>query len=542
MNYTAFRKVPVDARAQPQSRQRPFPAPTGGWVSAKNPAGGTPLKLYGPPAERLDCFFPTETGIEIMGGSRKFATVSTMPLESAWAYIGGTVKKMFAGSDGKIFNVTSPVDANTPPAPDVTGQTTNYYSTVNFATAGGNFLYALNDSNKPQLYNGTTWQAIDGASTPAITGVTTSGLSQVNVYRNRLFMVQGGTVNVWALPVDSLGGAAIQISLAGVFQKGGAVLYTATWSLDSGSGLDDNLVVMSTEGEIAVYQGSDPSDPDNWGIIGVYDGPKPLGKNSSTKAGGDLLLVTEQGMIPISDAVSKDKAALSLYAISRNIEPDWIADARQRKNLPWEIVKWPTRQRALISTPVTSELSVTPAQCYGVNTTTGAWCRRPGWNTRCLVLHDDVVYFGTNSGTLIQMEITGSDDGTIYSPTAVFAWDSFGAQGFQKTVTSMRAIFITVSAVEPVLSVSTDYTINLMPTPNASPDAGGGSEWDVGTWDNALWDVGVAPQPYQTHWVSVNLSGYAHAPQIQISFGGESTPRGELILMDTLYELGEVMI
>lgn len=545
MTYRGFRKVALPTNVQPETVPHPLPAPTGGWVSAKNPASKTSLKLYGPAAERLECFFPTETGISIMGGSQVVATVVASgagPCESLWAYIGGITRKMFAGANGKIFDVTSPASPTVVPTPDVSGQTSNYYSTQNFATSGGNFLYAVNGTDKPELYNGTTWSAIDGVSVPSITGVTTSTLSQINVYRNRLYFVQGGTMNVWALPVGSLGGAAIQISLSGIFQKGGSVLYTATWSLDSGSGLDDNLVVVSTEGEIAIYSGSDPSDSSNFSLVGVYFGPKPLGKNGYTKEGGTLELVTEKGLFPITVMIRKTKDQISGDAHSRNIEPDWLEAAADRKSLPWEIVKWPSRQRAIINVPVTADLSITPAKPFMVNTTTGAWCSRPGWNTRCLCLHQDFVYFGTNDGRVFQMEITGADNGALYYPVAVLAWDHYGSVGFQKTVTAMRAHFRSTDPLLIRLSISSNYAISLPVPPAASTGNGAVGEWDVGLWDVALWDVGSTQLPVTTDWVSINQGGFAIAPQLQLSIGSSVAPNAELILIDSLYETGELML
>jgi len=546
MPYAAGRRIPVQQAAEPLSRPKSFPAPTGGWVSADNPAQTKiPFKTYGPTAETMENFFPTQTGLSVMGGSVKHATLSLTgePVESIWSYIGGTTRELFGACDGDIFNITTPVDPDTPPTPDVAGQTSDYYSTQNFATVGGNFLYALNGTDSPQLYDGAAWTAITGASVPAITGVTTSSLSQANVYRNRLFFAQGGTMNVWYLPVDALGGAAGQVSLAGVFQRGGAVLFTATWSLDSGSGLDDNLVVASTEGELAIYTGSDPSDPNDWRIVGVYNFPRPMGKNGYTKAGGNLVILTEKGGIPITAAtLSADKAILGEYAISRAIEPDWIEDARDRRAMPWEIMIWDSRQRAIVSNPVTGDESITPPWCYVVNTTTGAWCKRRGWNTRCLALHNDAGFFGSNNGAVYQMEITGADDGAIYYPVLVMAWDHFGTPGFQKTVLSARAVFSVSSDPIVKLSASADYSVSLPSAPNVAADVDAPGEWDVGLWDVSLWDTGTTLLPFQTGWESINVSGFALAMQVQMSMGNTVTPRIALTTIDVLYEAGEIMI
>ncbi|MGB7243551.1 MAG: hypothetical protein WBC93_15885, partial [Sulfitobacter sp.] len=175
-------------------------------------------------------------------GVQKFATIAADTVASVFTYKVGATETFFAASDDSIFDITSPADPDVIPTADVTGQTSGFYSTEQFGTAGGDYLYALNGTNSPQLYDGTTWTAITGASSPAITGVTTSELSHVWSFANRLFFVRKGTMEAWYLPVDSIGGAASTFSLAGVFKKGGALLFGATWSLDSGDGPNEQCV------------------------------------------------------------------------------------------------------------------------------------------------------------------------------------------------------------------------------------------------------------------------------------------------------------
>ncbi len=45
-------------------------------------------------------------------------------------------------------------------------------------------------SDAPLLYNGTTWTSITGSSTPAITGVTTTTLDDVTLFKNRVWFIQ----------------------------------------------------------------------------------------------------------------------------------------------------------------------------------------------------------------------------------------------------------------------------------------------------------------------------------------------------------------
>lgn len=519
------------------SAPKSFLAPVGGWVSAQNLSAARPATCL-----MLENWFPTTTGIRLRRGSIRHATVDTDPCESLMTYIGGNVRELFAATETQIFDITSVADPNVPPAADVSGQTSGYYSFQNFATVGGNFMYAVNGTNSALLYNGTTWTPITGVSVPAITGVTTSTLSHVWAYRNRLWFIQGGTMNAWALPVDSIGGAAVQVSLAGVFQFGGSLLTGGTWSLDAGDGLDDKIVFISTEGEVAIYQGSDPADPNDWSLVGRYVIPPPMGKRGILSVAGDLLVATEGGIVPISASVTKDPAALSIAMVTRNIEPDWVDDARERRSLPWELVKWDSRKQIYVTTPVTGDLSVTGPQCYVVNSETGAWCKNTGWNTRCMIVHDDRLYFGTNDGTILQAEIGGYDDGDqlIYH-NYVGSWDHMDAISAWKETKLVRAIFRTRTDFISKISVSVDYTIVLPTPPNAAAPVGAPGEWDVGLWDVSSWDTGVEFVTRQTKWVSVNRSGFVLAPQIQVVSGAVQAPDAELVVFDIVAETGNVV-
>src|SRR6056297_1437704 len=142
------------------------------------------------------------------------------------------------------------------------------------------------------------------ASSITITNVATADLSQVWLFKERLFFVEKGTTSAWYLPVESIGGAATEIDLGSVFSKGGNLLFGARWSLDSGAGLDDVCLFVSDRGEVAVYEGTDPSSADTWRLAGVYEIGDPVNKHGFFKAGGDLAILTKDGIIPVSAAVT----------------------------------------------------------------------------------------------------------------------------------------------------------------------------------------------------------------------------------------------
>jgi len=489
-------------------------------------------------ARVLENWFPTATSARVRGGNTKTATIGTIPVRRLWTFKSGAVEKFFASDDTKIFNITSVADPNTPPAADVSGRTSGYYSTAQFGTAGGNYLYAVNGTDSALLYDGATWTPITGVSVPAITGVTTSTLSFVWSFASRLFFIQKNSMNVWYLPVDSIGGAAQLFSLAGIFQEGGSLLFGGKWSLDAGNGLDDKCVFVSDQGEVAVYQGTNPGSASTWSKVGVYKITPPMGENGTMQAGGDLLISTQDGVVPISEAVNKDEAALSLAAVSRAIEPEWKRLVAERAALPWEMLKWPSNNMMVVTVP--SFDSSQPYMCLVANLETGAWSTFTGWDARCVALFGDVGYFGTSAGTIHQMESGGSDNGLPYTCTYVGLPDQMRSAGIYKTIHSARATFLSNFGFKPKISASMDYKINL-PVPPSSVANVAIDGWDSGLWDVALWDAGIL-QNVTTRWASIGRSGFAMSPQIQITFGISAKPTTELVQFDVMFERGAMMV
>lgn len=527
------------ARKQSQriATPKPLPSPVGGWVTAQNLAASSEGTCI-----VLDNGYCTTRGVRARGGNQLFATTGTEPVESLIVYQGATVSKMFASSDGDIFDITSPADPEVAPAPDVTGQTSDYYAHVNFATTGGYFLYAVNGTDDALLYDGSTWTPINGASTPAITGATTSTFSHVNVYRNRLYFVEKNSLTVHYLPVDSIGGAASQLSLSGIFRKGGAVFFTATWSSESGSNsLNDYLMVVSTEGEIAIFQGSFPGGID-WTLSGVAEGPEPLGINGWMKAGGDIAILTERGWIAGSAIRFKDPAALSIDALSSAIEPDWTREARLRRSVPWEVAKWETKGLAYVNTPVTS--TATPPITFIKNLQTGAWSRYTNWDNRCVIVFNNQMYFGTNTGTVHAAEIGGYDVDQPYTMQLAYAWNHLGTFGSMKTVMQVRAELLTSYPVAVRITNSTEYVVNWPSPPNVDPDTIPASVYDIGLYDSAVFDAGTVQMPKTTHWITPtgSLSGRVHSLGVQIPVGGTNTLDTELLSLVATVDMGALVV
>src|SRR3546814_8758457 len=113
--------------------------------------------------------------------------------------------------------------------------------------------------------SGTT-NGVGSVLAPGITfggGLTSADMSYVWVYKSRLWFAQKDSMTAWYMDnADSIGGTAEPFPLGGVFGLGGSLLFGSAWSIDSSSdsGLSAQNSFVSTAGEVAVYQGSDPGE------------------------------------------------------------------------------------------------------------------------------------------------------------------------------------------------------------------------------------------------------------------------------------------
>ncbi|MDY6498001.1 hypothetical protein, partial [Clostridioides difficile] len=156
-------------------------------------------------------------------------------------------------------------------------------------------------------YDGTNWTKVDGASTYAITGVTTSTLNNIEVFKNRVWFTQAGTLNAWYLPTSAIAGAATAFPLQGIATLGGYLTGIGTWTIDAGYGVDDLLVFCTSKGQIIVYKGTDPASATTWALVGVWNVGTPVGPRCLYKYSGDLLYICQDGVLPLSSALQSSR-------------------------------------------------------------------------------------------------------------------------------------------------------------------------------------------------------------------------------------------
>ncbi len=362
-----------------------------------------------------------------------------------------------------------------------------------------------------------------------ITGVPTSDLTQVWSHKSRLFFVEKDSLSAWYLPAAAIGGAASELPLGAIFKRGGTLMFGASWSLDSGSGLDDVAVFVTSNGEIAVYEGDDPSSASDWVLAGVYEISRPLNKHSFFKAGGDLAILTEDGIIPVSEALRKDRAALQAVAISYPIEDAW-KEAVANRSTEYPITPTLWQSQALLMIGVQGSGGV----AYVANARTGAWCRYTGWDVRCGAVANDRLYFGSNGGKVMRGQNGGNDDGLAYTGLYV---PKFTEAGVRTPKVANHAGVTVKSTDSPNFRMTcfSNYEIGTYPiaTPLASES---GDVWGTGVWGTFVWGSGLAERAF-TIWKGVRASGYSLAPAVVVTSNQSSVPAFEILATRLRFEV-----
>ena len=243
----SFIKAPQTQRSQTVT----VAAPIGGW-NARDALGA----MDALDAVTLQNFWPGTNSVILRNGYTKHATGLPAQVQTLMAYSSGTSNKLFAVSDGKIYDATS---AGAVGAAAVSGLTNSKFQYVNITTPAASYLMAVNGADKLRTFDGTNWHK-DGDGAPYdITGLDSATCSNIVLFKNRIWLVQTASLKAWYLPANSIGGAAVALDMTSVFQYGGYIMAGMTWTLDAGYGVDDYLVFVTSNGEALVWRLTDPT-------------------------------------------------------------------------------------------------------------------------------------------------------------------------------------------------------------------------------------------------------------------------------------------
>lgn len=499
------------------ARQYSLPAPTGGWNARDNIAAMPPLD-----AVILDNWFPSTGYLQVRNGNTEFADgVGVGSVFALMAYSSGTANEFFAASETNIYDITSGGTASSV----VSSMTNGQWQYVNYTTSGGSFLLAVNGADTPREYDGTNWSA----STISASGLTTANLINIWVHKNRIWFVEKDTLDAWYLSTGAIAGTAVKFPLGAVFQLGGELIAGGSWSRDGGDGMDDLQVFITSNGEVAVYQGTDPASADTFALVGVFRIGRPLGYRCVEKFGADLIVVTDQGYLPLSQVLRLDPSQAEAQAISDKIR-DAVSEAARSYggNFGWQAISYPKGNWGLFNVP-TSEGE--QARQHVVNVLTGAWCRFTGMNAVCWEVFNDDLYFGGQNGFVYKADSGESDDGDPVNADCLQAFTDAGLPGTMKRYTMLRPLFRSDGSLGITLQFNVDYAISA-PGTNPTPGTASGPVWDVALWNVSYWAGPPVPVMLPTSVVGI---GTVASARIRCSVDAQQV---QYLKTDYLFEPG----
>ena len=354
-------------------------------------------------AIQMDNIIPDIDGDRVRNGYININSTATSILIPV---LRGTTKKIIAAHNQDLVVY----DSDFVVKQTKTGFSTDYWVSADFTDGSGNVHTILaNGYDTPQDYT----------TTLADVGYTLTGFDNLDCplsFKNRLYFISGD----WQIAysgVQSISGTLTAFDMGSYFKKGGKLLAIANWTQDAGSGSDDLLVLISTEGEVLIYSGTSPDSAD-WNMIGTFSITKPVSKKCWAQIGADLIIITQRGYFPLSSVLSDLRANRAML----NQKIDGITKGRDYSKR-WEIHYRPSTNWLIVNAP--SDTGIYSYEQHICNLNTNAWCRFVGMDANSWAVLGDDLYFCNGKG-IWKADTGTTDNGANITFCLQKAYNSFG--------------------------------------------------------------------------------------------------------------------
>jgi len=516
---------------RPEQKQARLPMPVGGLNYVANTLNFPETDAY-----LLDNFIARAFGCEIRKGWRYWVPAANKfagPVRTVMSFNGTnpTNNKLFCSpsSDGKIYDITLP---NTAPTavltPAGTPTTPGLWHSVQFVTPAGAFLAAVCEGSGYYLYSTAgTWTATT-PTFPVGDTTTTADFAFIFTWKNRLWFLKRNSSVAYYLPINSITGALKSFDFGPQLLHGGYMQFGVSWTYDSGSGIDDSLILVSSGGDLLLWEGTDPDSSTTFSLKGTwYIGRQPIGRRNFCQHGGNTVLLSEYGVTNVADLVAgrlhtSGMAQGMAYKINTRLAR-FVSQTLTQEY--WFLFTFPTEEILTLGSPyVDAQLGI--YQNYVMNSITQAWSTYSNIDTLCACLFDGQFVFGTRTGE-IGIGFVGSRDGDqsdgITLGTEVTARIQTGFHGLGSPTMNKRALrtkFYGQAEGLPAIYVvfKEEYDINQLLNVN-SPAPTGKSVWDTAKWDQTTWDL---QRGSFRRWIGVAATGKKLSMQCAVRGTGET--------------------
>jgi hypothetical protein len=347
-------------------------------------------------------------------------------------------------------------------------------------------------------------------------------------HMNRLWFADTSNLALYYLPLQQKSGELKELPLNALFRRGGAIRAIYNWTIDGGAGIDDQLVIFSTNGEAVIYNGIDPDSADAWNLTGIFRFDSPLSMRSVIQYGGDLYVFVSTGLVPMSTMLraeseqlgSPDKNVADLFVeLTTNKDTYRGWEAILDHNHGWAILNFPTgaanvyRQMVrFMPDPVWATWSGIPARCW-------QWVNKQ-------------MFCGSDDGTLYELRRDAlNDNGRPITADVQPSWSAFNTAAV-KAFKMINPYIISDGTAAPYVDIRVDYDTSLPLNQPSVSVSNLGATWDTATWDVDYW---TSAMQTQTQWTGVAGLGRVAAPRMRVSV---IDCNFSLAGFDVLYETG----
>lgn len=457
-------------------------------------------------------FVCTPQGLSVRHAYRKWATGLPTTTTSLLPYHGknSTTSKLFAVSGTAIYDVTTSGAVGSPVVTGLTASSPYWQQAVQTTSTGTNgYLITVNGVDFPRMYDGTSWTTCSQVTTPSAPGqfktldnngaaVNIQSFVDILLHQQRLWFVAANSTKAYYCDIAQAGGALYAFDFGPLFPTGGKLFKLATFTGDMEGTLGNQaiLVALSDKGDVVIFTGNNPAIASSWAMSGQFKIGSPVGRRCTTPYEGDLLVLTQDGLYPLSK-YNIDGRTNSADAITYKISPTISNLVSQYATTPgFEVAVYPGNDVMLLNVP--QSIQANNFQ-FCMQSQTMGWTQFTGWPAQCFGLFNDALYFGGPDH--IGLAFIGFQDGADINgvggnnivATAMSAFSTMDTQtrmpGCLKQATQVKPFIITGSS-NPQISVGVNTDFNLTPiVGSATVTPASGAVWDNATWDNtsATW-------------------------------------------------------
>lgn len=477
-----------------------LPAPIGG-LNARDSISAMQPQF----AIRLDNYIPSDNKLILRSGYSSYVNLGgdnsiKAGVKTLASYTKPNDNRLIALYNKKAYNVTSPnaVSEYGIEFSDTRCQTVQYK----------NYLYFMNGLDIPKVFYiddsdvehfedwGFTSESLQGAR------IIAGGVS-----KEFLWFVEKNTLKAWyPKEAGNISGELYSFDLAQVAKRGGQLVAVANWTIDGGQGIDDYTVFITSEGEALVYTGSNPNDANAWSLKGSYVMSKPIGYQCLLPYQGDIIIISEDGYIPLSKALATANTGQSNIAFSdliRGLVLDRTANNKDKDG--WQGIIYSKKGYGIFNVPVSQQF-----EQHVINVNTGAWCRFTNIRALCWSEFNGDMYFGSDD-SVFKFGNAYSDNGVQIEGHIEQAYTNLGTDQLKK-----------VQLLNPRTKSSTSYALTIYTNMdfedkylNYYSNIGtvGQTKWNAAKWSISENPIGTKWSTLKTtkirsQWIANNSTGF----------------------------------